>query len=435
MSADHGVHPGSVMLAGAEIREHTLPNGLRVILAERHDDPVVATLMLYRVGSRNELEEEAGVSHFLEHMMFKGSARYEKGEVDLRTAELGGNNNAFTTPDHTAYYFEFTADRWDVALEIEADRMRGLSLDPVEFEAEKQVVLSELAMGEDDPWRNLSQQVSEILFARHPYRRPVIGYAESLARMTPDDMRSYHRRYYNPANATLVISGDITPDDALARIAEHFGSIEAGTRFEDVAPYRPPLAEPRGERRVTTYWDDESRRLVIGWPTVPVGSREDDALDLISVLLTTGRLSRLHRRLVLDEGLAVNVSTSNDTRVDSGAFWLYAECAAGVTPQALEAVIDEELKLLATSWASADELKRARRILEASDAYELESALDLAEDLGELAIDADWRLVLNSKERYAAIRPKYLMEVAVRLLSFERRVVGWSLPELERLMR
>lgn len=434
MTAERGLHPGAALLAGAEIREHTLPNGMRVILAERHDDPVVATLMLYRVGSRNELEEEAGVSHFLEHMMFKGSARYEKGEVDLRTAELGGNNNAFTTPDHTAYYFEFTADRWDVSLEIEADRMRGLSLDPLEFEAEKQVVLSELAMGEDDPWRNLSQQVSEILFARHPYRRPVIGYAESLALMTPDDMRSYHRRYYNPANAILVIAGDITPEDALAKVAEHFGSIDAGTSFDDVAPYRPPLAEPRGERSVTTYWDDESRRLVIGWPTVPVGTREDDALDLISVLLTTGRLSRLHRRLVLDEALAVNVSTSNDTRVDSGAFWLYAECAAGVMPAALEAAIDEELKHLGRELVPAAELKRARRVLEAADAYELESALDLAEDLGELAVDADWRLVLNSKERYAAIKPAFLREVAARLLSFDRRVIGWSLPELERIM-
>jgi zinc protease len=420
----------AAMLAGAEVREHRLKNGLRVILAERHDDPVVATLILYRVGSRNELEDEAGASHFLEHMMFKGSARYDKGEVDLRTAELGGNNNAFTTPDHTAYYFEFTADRWDVALEIEADRMKGLSLDPIEFEAEKMVVLSELAMGEDDPWRNLSQQVSEILFARHPYRRPVIGYSESLARMTPDDMRSYHRRYYNPANATLVIAGDITPKAALAKVRKHFGSIEAGTSFEDVAPYRPPLQEPRGERRVTTSWDDDSRRLVIGWPTVAVGTAEDDVLDLLSVMLTTGRLSRLHRRLVLDEALAVNVSTSNDTRVDSGAFWLYAECAAGVEPAALERAIDEELERLCIEPVSAAELKRARSVLAASDAYELESALDLAEDLGEFAVDADWRLVLNSKERYAAIKSRTVREVAARLLGRERRVVGWSLPGL-----
>jgi zinc protease len=426
---------GPALLAGAEVHEHELSNGLRVLLAERHDDPVVATLILYRVGSRNELEDEAGVSHFLEHMMFKGSARYEKGEVDLRTAELGGSNNAFTTPDHTAYYFEFTADRWEIALEIEADRMKGLALDPLEFEAEKMVVLSELSMGEDDPWRNLSQQVSEILFARHPYRRPVIGYPESLLRMTPAEMHSYHRRYYNPSNATIVIAGDITPKDALAKVRKHFGSIAAGTSFDDVAPYRPPMPEPRGERRVTTSWDDDSRRLVIGWPTVPVGTKEDDALDLLSVLLTTGRLSRMHRRLVLDKALAVNVSTSNDTRVDSGAFWLYAECAAGVEPEVLERAIDEELALLTTDLVSVGDLKRARSMLAASDAYELESALDLAEDLGEFAIDADWRLVLNSKERYAAIKAKTLRDVAERYLTKDRRVIGWSLPRDERPSR
>ena len=416
------------MLAGAKVREHRLQNGMRVILAERHDDPVVATLLTYRVGSRNEREEEAGVSHFLEHMMFKGSARYEKGEVDLRTAELGGSNNAFTTPDHTAYYFEFTADRWEVALEIEADRMRGLLLDPVEFEAEKMVVLSELAMGEDDPWRNLSQQVTEILFARHPYRRPVIGYEESLRRMSPDDMHDYHRRYCNPANATLVVAGDIRPRRALAAVREHFGEIPAGTSFDEVAPYRPSVPEPRGERRVNTSWDDDSRRLVMAWPTVRVGTTADDTLDLISVLLTTGRLSRLHRSVVLDNALAVNVSTSNDTRVDSGAFWLYAECAAGVEPADLEKAIDAELHRITHELVPAAELKRARSILGAADAYELESALDLAEDLGEYAVDADWRLVLNSAERYAAIKPRALRDVAAKLLGTDRRVVGWSLP-------
>ena len=431
MAAGNKQPDSTAVIAGAEVREHRLKNGMRVILAERHDDPVVATLILYRVGSRNEREDEAGMSHFLEHMMFKGSERYRKGEVDLRTAALGGNNNAFTTPDHTAYYFEFTADRWEVALEIEADRMRGLELDPAEFEAEKAVVLSELAMGEDDPWRNLSQQVSEMLFTRHPYRRPIIGYPESLGRMTPDDMRSYHGRYYTPANATIVIAGDITQRKALAAVRKHFGALDAGPKFEDVDPYRASIPEPRGERSVTTSWDDDSRRLVIAWPTVAVGTHEDDVLDLVSVVLSTGRLSRLHRRLVLDEALAVNVSTSNDTRVDGGAFWLYAECAAGVDPAKLQAAIDEELERLIDEDVGAAELKRARSILAAADAYELESALDLAEDLGQLAVDADWRLVLTSRERYAAVKAKHVRTVAKQLLSRDRRVVGWSLPAAE----
>lgn len=418
-------------IAGASITEHRLRNGMRVILAERHDDPVVATLILYRVGSRNEREGEAGISHFLEHMMFKGSAAYAKGEVDLRTAALGGSNNAFTTPDHTAYYFEFTADRWEEALDIEADRMRGLALEPGEFEAEKAVVLSELAMGEDDPWRNVSQEVSEILFTRHPYRRPIIGYPESLAHITPESMHAFHRRFYHPANATLVVAGDIKPTVALRSIRARFGDIPAGPAFEVEDPYRAPIPEPRGERRITTSWDDDARRLVIAWPTVAVGTRDDDVLDVISVLLSTGRTSRLYRRIVLDDGLAVNVSTSNDTRVDGGAFWLYAECAPGKDHADLERAVDEEIERLCATAPTAAELKRARKMLAAADAYELESALDLAEDLGQLAVDADWRLVLTARERYDAVRPRDVRDTARRLLARDRRVVGWSLPAAE----
>ncbi len=189
-------------------------------------------MLWYRVGARNETEKEAGVSHFLEHMMFKGSARYGKGDIDRITTTLGGTNNAFTTADHTAYWFEFASDRWESALEIEADRMRALLLDPAEFEAEKQVVLEELAQGEDDPWRVLSQEVQSALFPRHPYRRPVIGYADTLKALSVAEMRDYYERFYHPGNAVLVVSGDIEPARALDdRAAALLGSIPAGRPY------------------------------------------------------------------------------------------------------------------------------------------------------------------------------------------------------------
>jgi zinc protease len=149
--------------AGARIEERQLDNGLKVLLVERHFDPVVAVMLWYKVGARNELEREAGVSHFLEHMMFKGSQKFGKGAIDLVTTQLGGSNNAFTSSDHTAYWFELASDRWEKALEIEADRMRGLLLDPTEYEAEKKVVLEELSMGLDDPWRNVTELVQSAL--------------------------------------------------------------------------------------------------------------------------------------------------------------------------------------------------------------------------------------------------------------------------------
>jgi len=417
--------------AGARIVERRLANGMQVLLAERHTAPVVAALLFYRVGTRNESEREAGVCHLLEHMMFKGTERFGKGEIDLVTTVLGGNNNAFTTPDHTAYWFEFASDRWEKALEMEADRMRGLLLDPSEFEAEKAVVLEELAMGADDPWRSLSREVQLALFPRHPYGRPVIGFADTLDALRVEDLRDFYERFYHPGNATLVLCGDFESRTAMRRVKEHFGALEAGPPAAEASPYVAPLLEPKSSKRLVTRWDDRARRLCIAWPTAAVGTDEDYALDLVTVLLTSGRLSRLYRRLVLDEGLAVSVSSSNDTRVDGGVWWLFAEAARGVAPDALEAAIDEELERLCTERVSARELARARAILAAAEAYESETATDLAEDLGELAVDAHWRLALESEARVAAITPRKLREVAGRFLRPERCVLGWSLPREE----
>ncbi|TDJ69092.1 MAG: insulinase family protein [Planctomycetota bacterium] len=416
--------------AGAEIREHRLRNGLRVLLVERHLDPVVAVMVWYGVGSRDEREHEAGASHFLEHMMFKGTRAVGKGEVDRLTTELGGSNNAFTTSDHTAYWFELASDRWEAALEIEADRMRGLLLDPAEFEAEKAVILEELAMGLDDPWRNLSMQVQEMLFPRHPYRRPVIGYRDVLEALAPEDLRDYYRRFYHPANATLVICGDIGSAAALRAVRKHFGGIAAGpteTRRR-AAPAGSVIEEPRGERRIQTSWDDAGKRLCLAWPTIAVSEPEDFVLDVLSAILSTGRLSRLHRRLVLERSLATSMGTNNDTRVDGGSFWLFAECAPDVEPEALERAIDAELAELAAKLPAAKELKRAKATLASSEAYEGETVSDLAESLGAWAVDAHWHLALEAAERRNAVSAKDVRDAARRFLRSDRRVVGWSLP-------
>ena len=416
------------LLGGARIREHRLRNGMRVLLAERHEDPVVAVMLLYRAGGRTESEHEAGVSHFLEHMMFKGSAAFGKGAIDLATTVLGGSNNAYTTADHTGYWFEFASDRWEKALEIEADRMRGLTLDPAEFAAEKAVVLEELAMGEDDPWRRLSTAVGAALFPRHPYGRPVVGYVDTLNRMSVEDMRAYYERFYHPGNATLVVCGDVRPASALRLIRQHFGGIESGVPHDQADCYRAQISEPAGEVRLETTWDDSVRRLCMAWPTVPVGVDEDYAFDFVSTILTTGRLSRLYRRLVKGKGGAVSVSTHNDTRVESGAFWLLAECKEGHAPTELERAVDGELARLADELVSPSELRRARNILVAADAYESETVADLADELGGYAVDADWRLAVTSVERLSAVRPRAVRDAVRRFLRPERRVLGWSLP-------
>ncbi len=414
--------------AGAAVREARLDNGLTVLLVERHLDPVVAVMLWYRVGSRDEDERRAGVSHFLEHMMFKGSARFGKGEVDQVTTLLGGSNNAFTTNDHTAYWFELASDRWEAALEIEADRMRTLLLDPAEFAAERAVVLEELATGQDDPWRRLTELVQDAVFGRHPYRRPVIGHADALKALSVEDMRAWYQRHYHPSNAVLLVSGDFDPARALALIDRHFGSI-ASPPPPATPPFRPSIPVPAGETRLTMRWDDAGQRLCCAWPGAVVGSADDWTFDLISTVLTGGRMSRLHRRLVLERGLATTVSTQNDARVEAGAFWLLAECAQGVAPAALEAAIDAEIASLRTDLVPARELERAKRMVEAGEAYDTETVSDLAEDIGEFAVDADWRLALHAVERIRAVTPRDLRDCARRLLDPERRVLAWCLPQ------
>ncbi len=422
----------TALKAGAEVSEHRLANGMRVLIASRHSDPVVAVLLFYRVGSRNETEREAGVSHFLEHMMFKGSKRHGKGEVDRITTALGGNNNAFTGNDHTGYWFEFASDRWETALALEADRMRDLLLDPAEFEAERAVVLEELAMGEDEPWRVLSRHVEAALFPRHPYGRPIIGFPDTLRAMTVEDLRDYYRRFYHPGNATLVICGDVKKTTALREVKKHFGKLPAGVPFPEADCFRPAIEPPAGETRIRTSWDDAAKRLCVAWPTTPVGTDDDYALDLVMAVMSSGRMSRLQRRLVLDEALATTLSASNDTRVESGVFWLFGECAQSVEPETLEAALDEELEKLRTKPVTAAELKRAKALMHASEAYDGETVTDLAEELGEWAVDADWRLAFDGCVRHDRITAANLRDTAARLLAPDRRVVGWCLPRGKR---
>ncbi len=413
--------------SGASIVEKKLANGLTVLVGERHFDPVVAVMLWYRCGARDESEREAGVAHFLEHMMFKGSRSFGKGEVDLATTRLGGSNNAFTSADHTAYWFELASDRWEKALEIEADRMRGLLLDPAEFEAEKAVVLEELSMGEDDPWRVLVQQVQMALFGRHAYHRPVIGYVDTLKALTVDDMRAWYERHYHPANATLVVCGDTTVEAALAAAEKHFGAIPAGLAKQ--VGWSAPAPAPRGEQRLSMEWDDDGKRVCIGWPTTKVGEADDYALDVLATALSSGRNSRLHRLLVLEAGLATSVSTHNDTRVDGGAFWLYAQCAHGVEPQVLERALLDEVQRVRALLLDPAELVRAKQIIEAGEAHDSETVSDLAEELGEYAVDAHWTLAVQAVERIKAVDASAVREAARRYLGDERRVVGWSLPK------
>ncbi len=416
--------------AGIVLHETRLENGLRILILERHTDPVVASMIWYRVGSKSEHTNEAGMSHFLEHMMFKGTPGLGKGMVDRESTRLGGSNNAFTSYDYTAYWFELASDRWQRALDLEADRMQGLLLDADEFESEKAVVLEELSMGLDDPWRRLSQEMSPLVWGRHPYGRPIIGYRDSLGRMKPADMRDFMQRYYHPGNATVVVSGDVDPNEAVAAVAERYASIPAGPVWEDQDPWRPEVEELMGPRRVNLTWDDPGKRLMLAWPTDAVGSQKDLACDLITTVLATGRLSRMYRSLVLDQKLATFVAAHNDARQEGGALWLYAEANQGVELEALEQAVHAEIAKVRSEPISTQEMERAQSILAAGERSGTETMTELAEHVGAYAIDRDWPLAFQLTELRQKYTPECLLEFAKECLTEERCVTGVSLPEV-----
>ena len=412
------------MLPDVDVVE--LGNGFRALLVERRALPVVATVCWYQVGSRDERTGETGLSHFLEHMMFKGTDKFGKGQIDQQTSKMGGSNNAFTDTDSTAYYFSLAADRWETALEIEASRMRGCLLDPAEFQSEKSVVLEELAMGEDEPWRPLYQAVESTMFQVHPYHHPVIGYREELERLTVADMRGYYERHYGPNRACLTVAGAIDRDRTRARIEELFGGMP---RVEDraVARSEPP---PRGQRRVTLKTPHSVVRMCIGFPTCRMGERDDYALDLLAHDLGNSKSSRLYRRLVVKDRAVTDVSALNEVRQDPGGFFIMCELHPGVSPEKVEQAIREEVAAMVEEGVAAKDLRRIRTQIESSFLFQDETVLDLAMKLArfEAGTTEGYRTLANVLPTYASMKRKELREVAAKYFQFDRATIAWAIP-------
>lgn len=342
----------------AGTRVETLDNGLTVCLLPNSQAPIITSALWYRAGARDEAEAEAGVAHFLEHMMFKGSAAYGPGEIDRRTQALGGSNNAFTSYDATAYYFNFRGDRWQEALAIEADRMSGLNLVRREVDSERQVILEELAMYEDEPWDALEQAVQKALFQDHPYGRPIIGTRKTLRATDGEVLGRFHRHFYRPDNAVLVLAGDL-PEDALEQVEERLGGIPGG------AEPRPVLASPapldqwlRVQRR-----RGDVARFCLALRGPAAGDELFPAVRLLMSVLTSGRASRLHRLLVEERQSCLWVAGQVSESPLAGSLAVVLELVPGADRKAVEKEVVEQLARLATEPPTPKELERARRVL------------------------------------------------------------------------
>jgi zinc protease len=344
--------------------ESVLPNGLRVILIPEPKAPVVSVQIWYRVGSRDEVTGKTGLSHLMEHMMFKGTARYGKGVFSREIAEHGGNDNAFTTHDYTAYFENLAGDQVGLALDLEADRLRGLMISDEEFALERDVVKEERRMRtDDDPQGTLIEHLYASAYMVHPYHWPVIGWMDDLDRLTADDIRAYYRTHYTPGNAVLVIAGDIEPRATLARVEQAFSQVE-GT----AAPLRRAAVEPPqlGERRVTVNKDAQLPAVIVGYHVPNFRHPDGYALTVLAAVLTQGESSRLHRALVYDRQVALEIGGDYSAlSADAPIFYLYGMTHAGKSAADLERALTEEVERIKTAEPSERELTKAKNGIEA----------------------------------------------------------------------
>ncbi len=422
----HSTHSHTVRVEEHGITELRLPNGLVALLYPRRGAPLVAVQTWYRVGSREEEKGRTGLAHFLEHLMFKGTDQLRKGDIDLVTLRNGGHSNADTSTDRTRYYFTFAADRWERALEIEADRMRGSAFNEHEFALERGPVLEELRRDHDDPWWRLHEALEAAAYQVHPYHNPVIGWAEEITKVPREDVLAFYDRWYQPGNCTLVIVGDIDVDRAAARIDELFGHLPGAPIPEVPVPQEPPQ---EGERRFELELEVKVPRMMAAFVSVRARDPEDTILDVLQVVLATGKSSRLYERLVRRDRLAVEVNAWNDARRDPGLFTVAMEIQEGVSPAAAEAVLWEEFDRLGRDGPTPEELTRAKTMLLAGLVYRRATVAGLADLVGSLQVIAgDWRQYLDLERRVEAVTAAQIAEAARRFLRRSNRTVGWAVP-------
>jgi zinc protease len=359
-------------------------------------------------------------------MLFKGTERFKKGEIDLITLKNGGGNNAFTSHDFTAYYFNFASDRWDIALEIEADRMVNCAFDPEEFEAEKKVVIEELKTSLDSPWGLLMQELEATAFKVHPYRNPVVGWLEDVEGATVEQQQAYYRRYYQPNNAILVIAGDFETNRVLSRVSSLFGSIPAGPRPRPMTLREQPQ---RGERRLIVRWRSKVPRISIAYHAPEIGHPDTYALQVLAVVLAEGKASRLYQRLVEREQSVTFVSAEFGEAKDPTLFHVRSEARGDHPTEEIEDSIYDEFKHVVAEGVTQEELDRAKHQIEAHFILSRERTLDQAILLGQMETIGSLDYVDSYVRNISAVSAAQISDVCARYLNENNRTVGLLLSD------
>lgn len=414
-----------------------LNNGLTVVLKEMHHAPVTSFWVWYRVGSRNEKPGRTGASHWVEHMMFKGSPEFPPGSLDRMVARLGGRFNAFTWIDFTAYYETLPADHIDLALQLESDRMTGALFDAEGVASERTVILSERHMYENRPMFLLQEELTAAAFRVHPYHHEIIGDEVDLETMTRDDLFEHYRAHYVPNNAVVVAVGDFETQSMLAKIEAEFGPIAPG---EPITPTVRPEPEQRGERRVVVEGPGDAAYLVHAYRAPEATHPDFYPLVLLNAAFAGGsslgffagagsnKSSRLYRHLVASD-LAASAGGSMTPTVDPYLYRISAVARPGRSLQEIEAALDRAIAELASEPITQAELDKALKRAKAQFVMAGESVTGQAQMIGMSEMVAhDYRWFEETLDQLNAVTLDDVERVRQQYLRPSRRTVGWYVP-------
>ena len=415
---------------GPKVADFTLKNGLELVVIPDHRAPVVTHMIWYKVGAADEKPGKSGIAHFLEHLMFKGTAKHPTGQFSAVVAKMGGQENAFTTDDYTGYYQRVPSNQLKTVMAFEADRMTGLVLTDAVVLPERQVILEERNMRiENNPRAKLGVQIDAALYLNSPYGKPTIGWRSEMEHLTRQDAIAFYHRYYAPNDAVVVIAGDVKPQEALAFARETYGKIKPNP---DLPPRLRPKEPPPIAARTVTLADARVEQpimqrayLVPSFATAKPG--ESEALEVLAHILGSGSNSRLYRALVMDQKLAVNAAAWYDSgSLGMSKFGIYGAPRPGVTPQALAKAVDAVVAKVVDKGVTDEELARSKTRLIADAVYAHDSQASMARWYGSsLMTGATVADVAQWPDRIRAVTADQVKQAARRWLEIQRSVTGY----------
>jgi zinc protease len=429
--------PARAQTPGPNVSHFTFPNGLQLVVIPDRRAPVVTHMIWYKVGSADEQPGKSGLAHFLEHLMFKGTEKNPMGSFSQTVADIGGQENAFTSSDYTAYYQRVPRENLARMMEFEADRMTGLVLTDDVVLPERDVVLEEYNQRvANNPGARLGEQIEAALYLNHPYGRPVIGWRQEIEKLNRNDAIAFYRRFYGPNNAVVVIAGDVEPDQVRALAERTYGKVEK--RFDvnpRVRPQEPPPAAVRAVTLADPRVEQPSLQRDYLVPSATTAKRgESEALDVLAHVLGGGSNSRLYRALVVEKGIAINAGASySGSSLDPTQFGVFGSPRPGVSLPQLEEAIDGVIAELIDKGLGADELERAKTRLMADSIYAQDSQSTLARWYGTaLTTGTTVEDVTTWPTRIRAVTADAVLTAAKEWLDKRRSVTGYLIKDTSR---